>query len=74
MYEKVYENRYFSMRTTQPHAQRGSLRAVHIANRMQRYFLAKKNKNKMVELDDEVFYNLNEEVVLLYDSDQEREV
>lgn len=29
---------------------------------------------KMVELDDEVFYNLDEEVVLVYDSDQEREV
>ena len=29
---------------------------------------------KMVELDDEVFYNLDEEVVFVYDFDQEREV
>lgn len=29
---------------------------------------------KMVELDEEVFYNPDEEVVLVYDSDQAREV
>ena len=28
----------------------------------------------MLELDKEVFYNLDEEVVLVYDSDQEREI
>lgn len=28
----------------------------------------------MLELDKEVFYNLDEEIVLVYDSDQEREI
>jgi hypothetical protein len=42
MEQKVCKNRYFSMRATQPHAKKGFSHAVHIANRMQRYFSAKK--------------------------------
>jgi hypothetical protein len=49
MEQKVCKNRYFSMRATQPHAKRGFSHAVHIANRMQRYFLAKKKIQKPPE-------------------------